>query len=64
MEPEQYETMNPDEIQAYTRYHGEIVSCGDHQYGILINGKVLMPEAFEKILPTHEGFKIDFAMDE
>jgi len=59
----QYEPIDLAEIKPGDRIHGEIV-CNDDpgRCSILINGKLLTAEAFQKLLNMHEGFHVQLTI--
>jgi hypothetical protein len=62
-ETTQYETINLEDIRPGDSVHGEIVYNDDPgRCSILVNGKLLTVEAFQRLLNMHEGFHIQLTI--
>jgi len=59
----QYEPMDLEQNRTGDRLHGKIV-CNDDpgRCSILIDGRLLTAEAFQKLLNLHEGFLIQLTI--
>jgi hypothetical protein len=61
----EYEPVELGGIKTGDCIEGEIVCDADPGRGsVLINGKILTGEAFQKLLSQHEGFNIQFTIIE